>query len=203
MPFDTPRGPHLDAWGLALMVVCGTALLMGETRRWSVLHHWRHHPFRMVIERHLANALLAASVLLAISAVTHLAGVPVYDVPLMGASALAVFAATLFGGVLMWRARFIDDLAAYDRDHPQLASADARLPHVKPSAELPYWVAGVIGFVAYVAFVWHPWNHVFHEGNLIIGAVGGFAIGSVIAMHTALIPRPPQPRGAARHKHGR
>lgn len=200
---DTPTGPHLDAWGIALAALAGLAFLMGETRRWSVLHHWRHHPFRMAIERHMANALLAAAALLGISAATHLAGVPVYGVPAMGLAAVGVFAAALVGGLFVWRGRFLGRLATYDRLHPDLAKPDARLPRIRVSVEQPYWTAAGIGVLAYAAFTWHSWNHAFHEGNLVLGAIGGFGIGSLIAMHTSLIPRPPQPRTAARRKRGR
>ena len=127
----------MDAWGVALAAAFGLAVALGGSRR-QQLRHWRHHPFRMSVERHLANALLSAAALLAFAGAAHMAGFPVYDVPLLGVAALVVLMVVVVGGVLAWRSHFLPLLVRYDALHQHEAVRDARLPAAKEWAEAPY-----------------------------------------------------------------
>ena len=187
----SPTGGHVDPWGVSLGIAAVAAWVLGSLRRRSILRHWRHHPFRMAVERHVANSLIGAGCLLGVAAVAHLLGWPVYDVPLFGFSAFAILAVAIVGGQVTWRTHFLPMLARYDSAHPEVARPDLKRPRVAQPAELPLWTAALVGSVAFAAFLWHPWAHLFHEGNFLIGGLGGFVIGSVISMHTSRIPQVP------------
>lgn len=187
-----PTAAHLDLWGAVLALVALLGIIVGAGWRLHLRRQWRHHPLRLRVQGHLADAVLAVAVILAIGAVAHLAAWPVWGTPLFGTAALA-----LLGLVIVWRqlalTTFAKNLVGYEEHYPTVAKPRAPLPQAKlPNEEIPT-IAALVGALAlYAIFVWHPWNHVFHMGLAPIGAIAGFALGSLIAADKGQVPPPPQ-----------
>lgn len=198
-PLAEPAGAHLDSWAAILIGLTLLFALAGVLLRNTVREHWAHHPFRVTIEGHLANALLASAGGLALIALSHAVGWPIYGLPVVGLTMVVLALAVGITGGSAWWLHFRKELARYDVRHPHVAQPDAdELPQAKsPRTSAPMLWAFGAGITAYAVFVWHPWPHLFHEGNIIYGAPAGYAIGSLVAMYTAGIMAPALPRQRA------
>ena len=200
---DEPTGLHLDAWGGILVASALVLAVSALAIRSIVGHGWPHHPFRVTMRFHMANALLGCVVTVALVGVSHLLGWPVYGLPVVGDLALLLSAGVSVWLTLDWWTSLRPALKRYEDKYPAITRANAEsFPRVRPSeSNAPMlWALGS-AVVAYGAFVWHPWPHIFHEGNFLYGAPVGFAIGSLVAMHTTAVSGPiVAPIGASRQK---
>ena len=180
--FDTR---HFDIWGGLLLAATLAAGAIAVTWRWEIQRWWHHHPFRLVVQGHLASAMSAVALLLSVATISHVQGWSVYALPILGLIAIS-FLALVFG---WWRWVFLAELRAYEAGHRAIVAkgVKVRLTEYR-EAEWP-WVGGLAGGVAgYIAFLAHPWNHAFHMGMWLLGGLIGFVIGSLIATKTAGLP---------------
>lgn len=192
MPFSDSvvSARHLDAWGAALLAAAVVASLLAAIWLLQVRRWWRHHPYRLVVQGHIARGMTATAVLLAIASASHLLGWTVYALPVLGLVALALLA--LMVGV--WRWGFLPGLRRYEARHPEVIAKRAKLRLTAvPAYEVPLLAAIAGGAAAYVGFVWHPWNHVFHLGMWVLGGLTAYAIASVVATQRAPLPRVESP----------
>lgn len=202
MPFNDPRFNtlHLDAWGIVLAVTGLVASAVAITWSWQLRRWWHHHPFRRVIHGHLMRAMTAAAILLVVATLSHLLGLTIYALPALGLISLALFIAV----IVVWRWLFLPSLLRYERSHPEAAVKRAHLRLSKvPATEIPLFACPAGAFVAYFSFEWHPWNHSFHMGMWILGGLFGYAVGSLVASRTALLPRIEPPAAPSAGRRGR
>jgi hypothetical protein len=192
---DDPMGVHVDVWDSILLATALVFALGGVSIHTWLAQRWAHHPFRVVIQGHMANALLGCAVALALIGASHFLGWPIYGLPVVGMLALMVSVGVVTWLVVDWWSYVRPELTQYETKFPAVKEAHSEVlsgAHKTRSQAPMLW--GLSGaFVAYAAFVWHPWPHLFHEGNFVYGAPVGFAIGSLVAMHKSTVPAPTVP----------
>ncbi|MHB8508023.1 MAG: hypothetical protein ACYDGR_05150 [Candidatus Dormibacteria bacterium] len=199
-----PDTTHIDPLGLSLAGLALALLVAGLVGRLRAAGPWRHHPFRLMLGHYWGRGAAALGLLTAVAAASHAGAVPVYGTRLAGAGMIVMVAAVLLGAGLGWRFRLATLMTRYDQRYPEVLAADAGRAEVV-KLETPMWSMIFVGVGAYLAFVWHPWNHVFHEGNIVLGALAGYAAGCLVGVLRYGPPPPPRvtPRSTRRAKPAR
>ena len=201
--FSDPLRAHFDSWSAALAVTFVAALTFTVAQRINSRRLWNHHPYRQEIGRHVTTAALASSLLLAIAVVSHSLGWPVYGKPVLGAIALTLFILT----IAIWRTVYLSSLRSFESRWPETKEPHAKMPRANfRHSELPMFTAVIGAAIGYVGFIWHPWNHIFHEGMWLLGALVGVAGGHlylVVMADTARLERAFRNHPGSRRKTGR
>lgn len=175
---DFPGRQHADLWLVILIAATAAAAVMATLWEWQLSHAWRHHPFRMTVEGHLANAAIAVAVLLGVASAAHGLGWDAWGAPLLGVIGILLLLAT----VIVRRVAFLPQMHDYEAGSPELTTPRAKLPRAQPDRMMfPVIVALGGAPAAYLAFGWHSWNHAFHMGMSILGFLVVFAVASLVA----------------------
>lgn len=190
-----PDQTHLDAWGSSLLLVAVCATFVGLIWRRYLLHRWGRHPFQLLVQRYMNQAIVASSLLLLLAAAAHVGGTPVYSAPLFGAL-VGLFALAVSAWCLIsWRGHFAPLIQRYEQRYPEASSSpEVLLPAKLRRSEAPLMLAILGGAAAYLGFAWHPWSHLFHIPNIGLGALAGFAVGSALGLSRYGVPDPPRRR---------
>ncbi|MHB8508021.1 MAG: hypothetical protein ACYDGR_05140 [Candidatus Dormibacteria bacterium] len=187
-----PTGRHLDLWGGVLIALASVSLVTGILGFTRLHQLWRRHPYKLLIGSMVTRAVLGIGLFLLVAAVAHTQGWPVYGTPLFGLIGLLMLGAALAWTAAFWALRLRSLLQRYEKRYPEVISgtaniAPARMPHI----EMPYLLMPLGGFIAYAAFIWHPWSHLFHEPNWLLGAPVGYAVGNLIGLARYGVPPGP------------
>ena len=185
----SPSRAHLDAFGVSLMLLGASTVVFGGGSLLRVRRRWPHDPFRQLIFRSHSVALLLSGLLLLGFAGFHAAGIPVYGAPIHAVAALLLLVAVAtyvrLSSLLHYRAL----ITRYDTRYFWLAGGRANLPRARPPRdEWRLLGAAAGGAGLYLAFSWHPWNHVFHIGLMLVGALAGYAIGGLVGAYRYGVP---------------
>lgn len=196
-----PGAFHLDALGLALVAATGAFLGVGLALISRARRSWRRNPFRIMLGHYLGRGAISLGLLTMIAAAAHIAGIPVYGTRAAGLGTLIFLLVAALSAGLGWRFHLAVLMRKYEERYPEVVdaakgkAATARLVKL----EAPMWFMLFIGAGAYLAFIWHPWNHIFHEGNIALGGLAGYAIGCLVGVLRYGAPPPPRgPAGPAR-----
>ena len=183
--FDEPTALHLDAWAGVLLAAAFMLAAAATLLRLNALRRWGQHPFRFSTQLYASNALLGCTLTMALVGISHAAGWPIYGLPVVGGLGLLLSVGVSGFLAVDWWTYIRPELARYDKRYPTAGVPKRGMvrPLRQTQSSAPVmWTLGTAA-VAYAVFVWHPWPHIFHEGNWLYGAPAGFAIGSLVAMH--------------------
>ncbi len=143
----------------------------------------------------MASAGRNIALLLSVATVAHILGWTLWGSTIFGGLVLGLGAILTVWAGLTFATQFSERMARYDQRFPHAAARFADLPRPKVRESMyPFVCAAAVGFVGYFSFLGHTFNHVFHEGNWIIGGIAGWSIGTLVHMQRTWVSAPADPR---------